>query len=256
VVAVSILLAGLGVLLWTLLWTLLWVLAGLVALLLILLLLILFLPFDIDLRLDSDWAAPDWEEAMTGAIRWRSRLRWGRFVAAGVWAGEQLSLTRSEVRICGIPLRFRPRRDKVRSARPKRKGKRERRWKPPDLQLILAAVQESARLVRRLVGVTGIRVEGDMTYGFPDPAVTGWSEAFLGPWYRMVPVHLAPDFSRPALTGWAQVDGRIYGYQLAQAAWRVLDDPVIRDWLAEKIRFKPIRYWLLRGGKRQWRTSS
>jgi hypothetical protein len=252
--AVSVVLA----ILWGLLWTLLWVLAGLVALLLILLLLILFLPFDIDLRLDSDWAAPDWEEAMTGAVRWRSRVRWGRVVAAGVWAGEQLSLTRSEVRIGGIPLRFRPRRDKVRSARPKRKGKRKRtwRWKPPDLQLILAAVQESARFVRRLVGITGIRVEGDMTYGFPDPAVTGWSEAFLGPWYRMVPVRLAPDFSRPALIGWAQVDGRIYGYQVAQAAWGALADPVIRDWLAEKIRFKPIRSFLLRGGRKQWRTSS
>ncbi|MDB4894689.1 MAG: hypothetical protein JWN15_951 [Firmicutes bacterium] len=249
-VAVSVVLA----ILWGLLWGLLWVLAGLVALLLILLLLILFLPFDIDLRLDSDWAAPDWEEAMTGAIRWRSRVRWGRVMAAGVWAGEQLSLTRSEVRICGIPLRFRPRRDKVRPARPKRNWTRKR--KPPDLAFILAAAQESARLVRRLVGVTGIRVEGDMTYGFPDPAVTGWSEAFLGPWYRMVPVHLAPDFSRSALIGWAQVNGRIYGYQVAQAAWRVLDDPVIRDWLAEKIRFQPIRYWLLRGGKRQWRTSS
>lgn len=239
-----------------LLWALLWALAGLMALLLILLLLILFLPFDIDLRLDSNWAAPAWEEEMTGAVRWRSRLRWGRLVADGVWEGEQLSLTRSELRICGIRLRFRSTRQKARAARAAGAKKRKRKWQPPDLELILAAVQEFARFVKRLLRFTGIRVQGDMTYGFPDPAVTGWCELFLGQWYRLVPVRVEPDFSRPALIGWAQADGRIYGYRLLAAAWRVLDDPVIRGRLAAKIRFKPIQSFLLRGGRKQWRTSS
>lgn len=218
---------------------------SILAILLILLLAILFLPWDIHVRLDSDWAAPGWDEPMTGAVRWRFRFRWGWASVVGVWAGEFFALNRSEVRIFGIRPRSRPERRKVRPAKPKRKRKRQR----PDLPLLMAIVQESVRLLQRSVRDLGFRIAGEVTYGFPEPDVTGWCEALRWSLDLPVPIRLEPDFNRSVLTGWAEVNGRTSLYRLIAAAWRALDNPVIRGRLADKLRFKPIRAWLLRGGK-------
>lgn len=207
------------------------------------LLLLLFLPLDLHLRLHSDLEAPTWEDDWTGAIRWLLRLRWGRVVLTGEWEGEYVTVERSAVRILGIRLRPSPKRERVKSGKAKKKRK-----SGLDLELIWAMVEEFARFLRRLVADLGFRFTGEFTYGFADPSLTGWCEAIRWAVGVPVPIRMAPEFQRPMLMGWAEADGRIYGYEVALAALRALRNPVIRERLARRIRFRPLRYVLLRGG--------
>lgn len=211
-------------------------------LLLLLLLLLLFLPLDVDLRLDSDLQAPTWEEELTGQIRWLIRLRWGWAVLSGRWEGESFRIVASEMRILGIRLRPGPKK-----ARKKAAPKKKKRRSGFDLELIWAMVEESARFLRRLIERFGFRFQGELTYGFSDPSLTGWAEAIRWSVGLPVPIRLEPEFERPILLGWATGHGRLYGYQVAAAALRALRNPVIKDRLARKIRFKPLRYILLGG---------
>lgn len=230
--AVSLLLAILG-----------WSLLTLVLLLLLLLLLLLFLPLDIDLRVDSDLQAPTWEEELTGKLRWLLRLRWGRAVLSGRWEGEFFTIVRSEVRILGIGVSPGAGRGHRKAA----PGKKKKRRSGIDLELIGAMVAEVARFLRWLIERFGFGFQGELTYGFADPALTGWCEAIRWTVGLPVPIRLEPEFQRPALLGRAQTQGRIYGYQVAGAALRALRNPVIRNRLARRIRFRPLRS-ILQGG--------
>ncbi|MGE5674927.1 MAG: hypothetical protein ACM3XM_13810 [Mycobacterium leprae] len=224
---------------------------GLIAFLLLLLLLLLLLPLDLHLRLDSDWAAPTWEEEMTGALRWLLRLRWGWVVIDGAWTGEFLTVKQAAIRICGFGGRSQAKRAGAPGRKPKRKAtpKAKTKSKSLDLELLMALVPEVAAFLFRLVRATGLRMAGDVTYGFADPSLTGWCEAIRWSSHLPLPVRLEPDFTRTALTGWAEADGRLNLFKVLRAAWPALADPVIRSRLAEKIRFGPIHYWLARGGK-------
>ena len=225
---------------------LLWVLIGLLALLLVLVLLALFLPLDIRLHLDSDWAAPAWEEEMTGGIRWALRLRWGEFVMDSRWEGRLLTLISAKVRFFGIR---RPQgRIRAQVGVERARAPRHRR-SLPDIPLLLELVKEAAQFAGRLTKKSHIQISGSVTYGFPDPDITGWCEVYRG-LITQVPVHLAADFSISGLIGWLEVDGRLSGYRLATAAWPALDNPVIRNRLAQIVRFRPIQNWLTRGGRR------
>ncbi|MFZ5825212.1 MAG: hypothetical protein ACOY94_12865 [Bacillota bacterium] len=210
--------------------------------LLLLVLLVLFLPLDVSLRLDSDLQAPTWDDELAGQVRWLIRLRWGWVVFAGLWEGENVRVVRSEMRILG--LRLRPGGKKA--ARKKKERKKKKR-SAPDLELIWAVVEEAARFLRRLIERFGFRFEGDLTYGFSDPSLTGWCEAIRWSVGNPVPIRLEPEFERPALLGWATTHGRLYGYQVAAAVLKAIRNPVIKDRLSRKIRFKPLRYILLGG---------
>ncbi|MFZ5817877.1 MAG: hypothetical protein ACOY93_21715 [Bacillota bacterium] len=224
-------------------WGLLWTLIGLVGLLLLLLALLLFLPLAIEARIDSDRAAADWEADWTGTARWRIRIRWGWVVMTGLWAGENLALTQSELRFFGLRTGGR-RAERKRERQPKKKMRK--RW--PDLELLRACLEEFLRFANRVVRDLGFRFAGELTYGFPDPSVTGWCEAVRWGAGVPVPIRLTPEFQHPCLTGWAEVQGRTYGYRVALAALRALRNPIIRRRLAERIRFRPVRYLLVRGG--------
>jgi lactoylglutathione lyase len=74
----------------------------------------------------------------------------------------------------------------------------------------------------------GLRVSGRLTYGFSDPALTGWLEGVRWALDLAVPVALEPEFRGACLTGAAEARGRTYGYKLALAALRALQNPIIR----------------------------
>ncbi len=229
--------------LWTLLRVLLWVLIALVGLLLLLILLLLILPLDLKARLDADWTAPSWEEEMEGAVRWEASLRWGWGLFRATWAGENLHLTFSEIRFLGRRLQG----SKKRERKPKKK-EQKRSNRPWDWDLIQAIATEALRFLQRLWQDLGLRLNGDLTYGFADPSLTGWTEALRHGAGVRLPVHLTPVFVRPCLSGQAEAAGRLYGYQVAAGIWRGLKNPVIRSRIAERIRFKPLRYLIARGG--------
>lgn len=217
---------------------LLWILGGLLALVLLL----LFLPLDLFLRLEPDLAAETYDDPLDGPVRWLMRLRWGRWLFSGEFAGEYLTVTKSEVRLLGLRLRSRsrsrPRKKPSAEKKPKKKRKR------PSPELIVAYVEEGAQFLARVAKDLGLRVRGRATYGFADPALTGWCEGIRWAVAVPLPIELAPEFARPCLQGWAEVEGRTYGYRVARAIWKGMKNPVI----ARQIKFRPLRYFLLRGG--------
>lgn len=232
---------------WALLSILLWTLLALVAILLLLLALLLCLPLDLRARMDSDWAASGWDEEMHGAVRWEANFRWGWGLLAGTWTGENLSPARMELRILGRRLRGRSKQgSKRRAGREAKKRKRSR--SRPDWDLIWAAAQEALRFLQKLWRDLGWRVEGDLTYGFADPSLTGWAEALRAVTGIPLSLRLTPDFLRPCLTGQANLAGRLFGYQVVVELWQGLKNPVIRNRIAGRIRFKPLRYVITRGG--------
>lgn len=226
-------------------WVLLWLLVVLTALLLVGLLVLLFFPLDLRLRLDSDLAAAGWEEEPEGSVRWKVRFRWGWGLLRGEWWGENLDPRQPDLRLLGFRLRS--------AARPQElpePSDRRRRWRLPrlDPELILAVWTEAGRFLRRLWEDIGFRAQGRLTYGFPDPALTGWCEAARWAAGVRIPFPVSPVFDHPCLVGWTEVTGRIYGFEVAAEAMRFLRNKVIRRRLAESIRFKPLRFLILRGG--------
>lgn len=246
-------------------WALLWLLAALAALLLIALLLLLLLPLDLRVRLDSDLAAPGWEAAAEGRARWSAALRWGWGLLAAEWRGVNLQPRPPDLRLLGFRLRRsgrrRPRpgpafphspswrRPGRPASGPRQPAGRRFRWPHlEDPELVRAVLAEGLRFLGRLWEGTGLRAGGRLTYGFPDPAVTGWCEAVRWAAGVRIPFPVEPSFDRPCLVGWAEVTGRIYGFEIAREALRSLRNKVIRRRIARSIRFRPLRILIFRGG--------
>jgi hypothetical protein len=225
-------------------WVLLWLLVGLAGLLLLALLLLLFLPLDLRLRLHSDLAAADWEAEPEGSARWTVHFRWGWWLLVGEWCGENLEPRPPSLRLLGFRLRTDARR---KSAEPAA-GRKRFRVRRLDTELIRAVWAEAGRFLRRLWGDFGPQAKGRLTYGFPDPALTGWCEAARWATRVRIPFPLEPVFDHPCLVGWAEATGRIYGFEIAREALRALRNKVIRRRIAESIRFRPFRFLILRGG--------
>lgn len=213
------------------------------AVILLLLLLILLLPLDLHLCLDSDLAEGGGESEWSGAARWLGRLRWGWGLLRAEAAGENLALTEGQFRIMGkrIDTTARPKKQK-----PKQKKAAKQKRRNADWELIQAGLTEGLHFLGRLKRALGLHWEGRLTYGFTDPAVTGWMEALL--WATGRPIPVDASFQQACLLGRAQVNGRIYGYEVAWAALQSLRNPVIRGRLFGKLRFKPFRYRTARGG--------
>ena len=239
---------------------LLWTLLVLLGLLLLLLLPVLFLPFTFYVQADADLAGDDWEDDLSGPFRGKFGLRWGIVTVSGMAAGEGLHLERTEFRLLGMRMDGRKRARKGR-----RKGENEGAGAPrgtptgdgpprrkvrlkltPDL--IWALTREALSLPERVWRSLGIRLSGELTYGFSDPSLTGFCEAIRWGTGVALPVRLTPDFLRPCLIGWGRAGGRVFGYKLVAIGWRVLRRPAIWNYLVGQIRFRPLRSVLLQGG--------
>lgn len=241
---------------------LLWTLLILLGLLLLVLLLVLFVPFTFYARADTNLAADDWEEELSGTFQGKFRLRWGLATVSGTAAGQWLQFERVEVRLMGLRLdggKHKKHRGKSNLAQkePGKQGasggrsqdgsrKKARAWLHPEL--LWAVAKEALSLPVKVWRSLGVRLSGDLTYGFSDPSLTGFCEALRWGTRVSLPVKLNPDFLRPCLIGWASVGGRVFGYRLVAIGWRVLRRPVIWNHLAGQIRFRPLRKLLLQGG--------
>lgn len=232
---------------------LLWLLVALLALALLILLLLLLLPLDLYLHLDSDLAEDGWDGDWTGAARWLLRTRWGWGLLRAQVAGENLTLTEHQFRIMGKRIeatagkqKKQPKLKEAKRTESKRQRPAKKKRQKLDWELVRAGLTEGLQFLGRLRQALGLRWEGRLTYGFSDPAVTGWTEAIL--WATGRPLPVDASFQQACLTGRAQVKGRIYGAQVVWAALRSLRNPVIRNRLFNKFRFNPLRYRTVRGG--------
>lgn len=230
------------------LWALL-VLLGLVALLVLLLLLV---PFDLRLRVEPDLAAEGWEDALAGRAEGRFRLRWGLLALSGGFTWRNGDLAWSDVRLLGFRLGGGRRAEgsRIPSARERReKPRREpRRRRRPDPSVLLALAEELARVPRRLWRSLGVRLAGELAYGFSDPSLTGLWEALRWGTGLGQSLRLRPDFLRACVIGWAELSGRLYVFRVLAVAWRVLRRREIWNYLVGQVRLRPLRQILLQGG--------
>lgn len=258
---------------------LLWVLGLLAGLLLLLIAALLLLPLDLLLRIDPDLAAEDWEGEVHGSLPWQARIRFGWGLLKLELAGEGLQPGTAQFSLIGLRLRSggpqarQPAGPEAEAkARAKAKAKAEAKAKAKagakasdragsarksaqkrpkqrlPWEVLRELIRESVYLVRRLWRDLGLDVTGDLTYGFPDPALTGIGEAALGIVGRPAGMRVQPDFLRSRLEGWAQVEGSLFGVQVLIQLLRVLKNPVLRRYVMRRL-FGKLRFRIRKGGR-------
>jgi hypothetical protein len=202
-----------------------WALAAVLAVVLVALAAVSFLPLHVSARTETALTGDLLEENLTGTVRWAARFRWGWLLLMGQVAGEGRVIHLAEVRLLGFRLHGKP-------------GRRRERRSRPNLEcdLLRAPIREAVRFARRVWKALGVRLHGNLVYGFSDPVLTGTCEAVLAATGRPRGVRLQPDFLDPGLNGWVRADGRIFGFQVLAAAWAGLRNPVLRRHLKQRLK--------------------
>lgn len=191
---------------------------------------ILVLPLDYRLRLQT----------AGGAVQWQASFRWAWGAVAGRAHGVGVT-PEFDLRLAGLRLRAdgwfrrRPRRSgppprRVRGRRRRQRSIRRalRRVVWPDLLKALL------RGVRRLWRSLGLRVRGDLRYGWEDPALTGLTQGLLAAMPRTGDIRLTASYTEPGLAGWVEVTGRLVPVRMVGAVLRTLWElPVRRVWWGE-----------------------
>lgn len=99
------------------------------------------------------------------------------------------------------------------------KGKRSSNMSWADARGLLPEIRW---LIAKLWRLPRIEAQGDIVYGFDDPALTGWCEALRA--IRPLPrqLRLTPDFTEARLEGWMQLRMAIYPVQVVVVVVRAL----------------------------------
>lgn len=227
--AVSILLILLKVLLWFV--------ALVAGVILLALLAVLFVPVSFNVRAEGALRQDD-QEDWGGWARWAASVRWGGVLFRMWLHGTEKGVEERSITICGI--RLRPRKKgsapKQKAAAPKKKKAKKRRERPGAGE-IRAYIREGIRLVRRLLISLRLHLEGDITFGFDDPSLTGMALGALGAVGKPAGLRVRPDWLFPGLEGWVKARGRIYGYEVAVALWSAYWHSPLGSRLRRRLRF-------------------
>lgn len=123
--------------------------------------------------------------------------------------------------------RDRRRRGAARKQQPKRRSDlRGPRWTG---RLVRTLLSDASWFVPRLWRALGVRVSGGLIYGFPDPFLTGISQAVLAlvPWPS--DLRLTPDFSRGRLSGTVRGRATTYPVHIVVVLVRTALRPAVRE---------------------------
>lgn len=204
---------------------LLWLVAAVAGVLLIALLLLLTVPVSFKARAEGA-IRPDDDENWGGQGKWEADLRWGgRLVRLWLQGTHQGGL---EQRFTILGLRLGGRRQdrsgtpapaKAESKRPEKSRPRKKRRRPT-LEEIQAYIREGLHLARRLLRSLRLHIAGDLTFGFEDPALTGFVLGALALTGKPADLVLRPDWFQPGAEGWVTLRGRVYGFEVAIALWQ------------------------------------
>lgn len=120
------------------------------------------------------------------------------------------------------------RRHKPKSRRPRRRG--------GTVRLVRALAAEAGWFLPRLWRALGLQLSGDLVYGFPDPFLTGMSQAALAlmPWPGGL--RLTPDFSQGRLSGSVQGRAMVYPIAFALLLVRTAFRPAVRELWRPRLR--------------------
>ncbi|HYF80902.1 MAG TPA: hypothetical protein VD973_27640 [Symbiobacteriaceae bacterium] len=223
--AVSLLVVMLKVLLWALAWA-----AGvLLAVALLALVLVLFVPVGFRTRAEGA-LRPDDDETWGGQAEWEADLRWGGRLVRLWLQGTHQGVGAQEITILGFRLRERKRSGPAEAkeeapsaskppAKAKVKAKARKKRQRPTMEEIRAYIREGLNLARRLIKALRLHIAGDLTFGFEDPALTGFALGAIALTGKPADLTLRPDWFQPGAEGWVSIKGRVYGFEAATALW-------------------------------------
>jgi len=205
----------------------------------VILILVLAFPFELRVRAQPDLTiADDWE--ISGPLPWQAAIRWGWGMVSVRLHGDRTTLARPAVAVAGVRFGINAKRKTGKEPTSKDAAptwRRARKRLRIDLALFISLIHEGRLLIRRLWRMLGIRITGDLTFGFPDPSVTGMTLGLFQSGVKPSGVRLAPEFFDPCVRGKVQVTARFIGLvALGAAIAFALSAPVRRLWIP-KIRF-------------------
>lgn len=215
----------LAVILKMLLWSVAWVAGILLAAALLVLLAALTVPVSFRARAEGA-LRPDDDENWGGQAEWEADLRWGGQLVRLWLQGTHQGVGEQRFTILGFRLtgRKRSRPAEERAAEPGDKA-RDRKSRPrkkrqrPTMEDIQAYIREGLNLVRRLLKALRLHMAGDLTFGFDDPALTGFALGAIALTGKPKDLALRPDWFEPGVEGWVTIKGRVYGFEVATALW-------------------------------------
>lgn len=223
-----------------------WVLGGT----LILLLAVLFVPFRVAARVDgidlTELPPEDGDELdevdTDDATSWEVRADWlwGLLqFRTGVGSDDAMV---QELRVFGIRRSLAMKRKKEKAmpsdgrrgrgradAGKKAKRRRSRSNAGLPLELGLAFLSEAPWFVPRLWRALGVRIKGDLVYGFPDPFLTGMSQAIMAHVPNSPDLRLTPDYVQGRLTGRFQATATIFPVKIVVVLIRTGFRPAFRQ---------------------------
>jgi len=205
---------------------------------------VLFLPVDLHARTDPDLSTEDFATWRDPALPWRAQVTWGWGLVRVLVTGEGRRVTATRFTLLGVGLQGRKSRGRRAPA-----GSRKPRSGLPDLQTIRDFGREGWRLLARLWRTLHLQAEGAVTYGFSDPALTGWLLGARAIFWRGESLRLMPDFMGPRFAGWLQITGRFFGEQVLAALLAALWSPPIRRRWMGAIKLKVRRTFVRTGGR-------
>ena len=222
-----------------------WLIGGMLALVLA----ILFVPFRIAARVDGldlaelppeDAGEPNDVDAVATAWHVRADWLWGvvRFQATGGLdngaerelrvLGFRRSLSTSKgIREARDGDHQRPRVRTMGRRTARRRGPRSGSALAP--RLGLALLSEASWFVPRLWRALGVQINGALTYGFPDPFLTGISQAIMAHMPLSPQLRLTPDYMQGRLTGSVEAKATIVPLKSVAVVIRTAFRPAIRQ---------------------------
>jgi hypothetical protein len=203
-----------------------WVAGLLLAVALLALVLVLFVP--VRFRAKAEGALrPDDDETWGGQAAWEADLRWGGRLFRLWLQGTHQAVGAQEITVLGIRLKERKQsapaaeEEAPTTSKPpaKAKAKPRKKRKRPTMEEIRAYIREGLTLVRRLIKALRLHIAGDLTFGFEDPALTGFALGAAALAGKPADLTLRPDWFQPGAEGWVSIKGRVYGFEAATALW-------------------------------------
>lgn len=111
---------------------------------------------------------------------------------------------------------------------PKKKTKARRNRDRITLARVRELLPEMRLLMSRMWRVMRLRGHGRITFGFPDPFVTGMAHAVLAGVPNRSKLVFIPDYSEGKLVGWAEVSMKLYPIESLLVLLRTAFRPAVR----------------------------
>lgn len=193
-----------------------------------------------DLTLSDDWEP-------SGPLPWQADIRWGWVLVRLALTGDGARVAGGRIELAGIGIGLgggggrrrgiRPEAESQSKAASKAKAARKARPRKKARPRLTAALirdllREGRRTLARIWRMLGLRISGEVMYGFPDPALTGITLGALHAGLKPRALKVTPEFLDPCVRGRVEGEARfVLAQGLAALIALAFARPVRRLWM-------------------------